>query len=287
MRIVIATWIVACACVAEDVSGPPDDELAAPLSAGASCVPWADHWAFWGECSGDVPLAAGTEVRSLSAGQVVQVYPSCGGWAGRSVRVDHGDGRYMYAHLDAAVAVAVGDWVVPGTRIGRVYGGAGPVYCNASLTTCGLGWSAARPQLCWSGPHLHREGRCCTADDCGSGHATVGAIRAKWEALGGCGWASPETDELAAAAGGRFNHFTGGASIYWTPWTGAHEVHGRIRDHWEWLGWEWSWLGYPVTDEYAYDGSPWGMPGWVAESEFEGGWLSYAFATGQIFEWVK
>jgi hypothetical protein len=34
-------------------------------------------------------------------------------------------------------------------------------------------------------------------------------------------------------------------------------------------------------------GSQFGMPGWVAESEFEGGWLSYAFETGQIFEWSR
>ena len=130
--------------------------------------------------------------------------------------------------------------------------------------------------------------------DCDSGFATIGGIREKWLSLGGCDsfLGPPITDELGTPDGsGRFNHFTGsaehGASIYWTPWTGAHEVHGAIRDHWEAIGWEQSWLGYPITDEYAYDGSPFGMPGWVAESEFEGGWLSYAFETGQIFEWSR
>ena len=94
-------------------------------------------------------------------------------------------------------------------------------------------------------------------------------------------------DEGGAAWGGRFTHFDNGGSIYWTSWTGAHEVHGRIRDHWESLGWEWSWLGYPITDEYEHDGTPYGMAGWVAESEFEGGWLSYEFATGRIVEWPR
>ena len=49
---------------------------------------------------------------------------------------------------------------------------------------------------------------------------------------------------------GRFNHFQGG-SVYWTPWTGGHEVHGSIRDHWAGLGWEQGFLGFPVTGEMA------------------------------------
>ena len=40
----------------------------------------------------------------------------------------------------------------------------------------------------------------------------------------------PVTDETGTPDGvGRFNHFEGG-SIYWTPGTGAKEVHGAIRD---------------------------------------------------------
>ncbi len=263
---------------------PADDESLSELS-GAACVPDVGHWRFWGACSGDVPLAPGEEVRSMSWGQVVTVYPSCGGFAGRSIRVDHGDGRYMYAHVNAAVSQ--GQWIGPGDPVGWVYGGAGPVYCDASLLSCGVGWSPSRQTLCWSGPHLHREGPCCTAGDCGTGYSVVGEIRTKWLSLGGCAWGAPETDEGGAAYGGRFTHFANGASIYWTSWTGAHEVHGRIRDHWAWLGWEWSWLGYPITDEYQYDGTPYGMAGWVAESEFEHGWLSYVFATGEIVEWPK
>lgn len=47
---------------------------------------------------------------------------------------------------------------------------------------------------------------------------------------------------------GKFRHFAHG-SVYWTPETGAHEVHGAIRDAWASMGWERSYLGYPVSDE--------------------------------------
>src|SRR5262249_33139671 len=77
----------------------------------------------------------------------------------------------------------------------------------------------------------------------------------QWAALG---WERsflgyPLTDETGAPDGvGRFNHFQGG-SIYWTPATGAHEVHGAIREQWAALGWEKSFLGYPLTDETPTD----------------------------------
>ena len=78
-----------------------------------------------------------------------------------------------------------------------------------------------------------------------------GAILEKWASLGSersfLGY--PTTDELATPDGiGRFNHFQGG-SIYWTPATGAHEIHGAIVQKWASLGFERSFLGYPVTDE--------------------------------------
>lgn len=79
-----------------------------------------------------------------------------------------------------------------------------------------------------------------------------GAIRDKWAQLG---WEAgflgfPVTDESGTPDGvGRFNHFEGG-SIYWTPGTGANEVHGAIRERWAALGWERSFLGYPVSDEH-------------------------------------
>jgi hypothetical protein len=78
-----------------------------------------------------------------------------------------------------------------------------------------------------------------------------GLIRDKWMQLGEYGGflGFPTTDELITPDGvGRYNHFQGG-SIYWTPNTGAFEVHGPIRDKWSQLGWEKSILGYPTGDE--------------------------------------
>ena len=82
-------------------------------------------------------------------------------------------------------------------------------------------------------------------------HEVHGLIRVKWAQLGGergfLGF--PLTDQKGTPDGiGRFNHFEGG-SIYWTPNTGAHEVHGQIRDKWQSMGWETSFLGYPTSDE--------------------------------------
>jgi hypothetical protein len=108
-----------------------------------------------------------------------------------------------------------------------------------------------------------------------------GAIRAHWAALG---WETgplgyPTIDELGTPDGaGRFNHFTGndrtGASIYWTPATGAWSIHGAIRAAWAAQGWETGPLGYPTTDEYAVpDGR---------RNDLTGGSLTYSYATGRV-----
>ena len=83
-----------------------------------------------------------------------------------------------------------------------------------------------------------------------------GVIREKYLKLGGEGsfLGYPVTDELGTPDGrGRFNHFQAG-SIYWTPETGAQEVHGLIRNLWASQGWETNAnLGYPITDELIPD----------------------------------
>jgi len=90
-----------------------------------------------------------------------------------------------------------------------------------------------------------------------------GAIRDKWASLGWEAFGYPLTDESGTPDGiGRFNHFRSffpngtqaDASIYWTPDLGAHEVHGAIRATWSAMGWETSFLGYPVSDEYFSNG---------------------------------
>ncbi|HKS46886.1 MAG TPA: choice-of-anchor D domain-containing protein [Amycolatopsis sp.] len=85
----------------------------------------------------------------------------------------------------------------------------------------------------------------------------MGQIRAKWSSMG---WEAgplgyPTTDEYTTPDGvGRYNHFDKGSSIYWTPQTGAQEIYGMIRDRWAALGWERSYLGYPTSGEFSYDG---------------------------------
>jgi hypothetical protein len=112
-------------------------------------------------------------------------------------------------------------------------------------------------------------------------HAVYGAIRAEWAAsgweLGPMGY--PTTDETGTPDGiGRYNHFAGhnsfGASIYWSPATGAHEVYGAIRAEWASLGWELGRLGYPTSDQFAITGGQ--------RNNFQHGTVSWNSANGAI-----
>lgn len=82
-------------------------------------------------------------------------------------------------------------------------------------------------------------------------HEVHGLIRVRWQSLG---WERsflgyPTTDETRTADGvGRYNHFQGG-TIYWSPSSGAWEVHGAIRTKYLALNNVRSILGYPLTNE--------------------------------------
>jgi glucose/arabinose dehydrogenase len=108
-------------------------------------------------------------------------------------------------------------------------------------------------------------------------HAIWGEVRKRWAAMG---WERgrlgyPTTDELRTPDGiGRYNHFSKGGSVYWTPRTGAHAVYGAIRRRWAELGWERSYLGYPVTSEYAVEGG--------RRSDFQGGSLVWRAADDTV-----
>ncbi|MFF2083180.1 LGFP repeat-containing protein [Nocardia sp. NPDC058176] len=95
-----------------------------------------------------------------------------------------------------------------------------------------------------------------------------------WE-NGRYGWPTTNTMSLE---NGWYNHFTGGdwqgASIYWSPQTGPHGVNGLIRARWASLGWERSYLGYPVSDEYDIPGGK--------RSDFVGGCVTWNSATGAV-----
>jgi endonuclease/exonuclease/phosphatase family metal-dependent hydrolase len=84
-------------------------------------------------------------------------------------------------------------------------------------------------------------------------HVVYGAVLDRWVAMG---WENgplgfPTSDEFSAGEGrGRGNHFEHGA-IYWSPETGAHEVHGAVFDKWVAMGWENGPLGFPTSDQTA------------------------------------
>lgn len=92
---------------------------------------------------------------------------------------------------------------------------------------------------------------CVSLASTAAAYQVYGEIGKKWESLGGQkGFlGAPLTDETATPDGvGRYNHFQHG-SIYWRPNSKAFEIHGFIREKWASLGWERSFLGYPLSDE--------------------------------------
>lgn len=103
-----------------------------------------------------------------------------------------------------------------------------------------------------------------------------GLVHDRWVALGReasvVGY--PVGDEQKTPDGiGRYSVFQRG-SIYWSPSTGAHEVHGRIRDKYKDLGWEAGSLGYPTSGEYAVAGG--------RRNDFQRGTLTWTSATDTV-----
>ena len=80
---------------------------------------------------------------------------------------------------------------------------------------------------------------------------THGLIRSKYDAMGGQGgYGFPTTNEsLASDSVGRYNDFTGGRSIYYTPAGNLVAIYGAIGAKWFGMGRERSLLSYPVLDE--------------------------------------
>ncbi len=72
---------------------------------------------------------------------------------------------------------------------------------------------------------------------------------------------------------GRYVSYVGGV-IYWSPGTGAREVHGAILDRWHALGGVRSALGYPSSDEQVLGDGP---GRWSA---FSGGRIYWSPGTG-------
>ena len=113
-----------------------------------------------------------------------------------------------------------------------------------------------------------------------TGVAAASPISDKYTQLGGQNGflGAPTIPETTAPDGvGKFRHYQHG-SIYWHPECGAHEVHGLIRQRWSQLGWETSYLGYPITDEINL------VAGAGKISRFKGGELIWHSATNQVTE---
>ncbi|MCF2526528.1 LGFP repeat-containing protein [Yinghuangia soli] len=85
-------------------------------------------------------------------------------------------------------------------------------------------------------------------------------------------YGAAKTAELTAPDGvGRYQVFDK-VRFYWTPKTGAHEIHGGILNKWWELGGERGFLGYPTTDEQAIGNG--------RVSHFERGSIYWSAATG-------
>ncbi|MGK5110981.1 MULTISPECIES: hypothetical protein [unclassified Geodermatophilus] len=107
-------------------------------------------------------------------------------------------------------------------------------------------------------------------------HEVHGWVRDRWNGSGGArGFLGyPVTDETPVGDGvGVFSHFQGG-SVYSTPATGAHEIHGSIRGRYDSLGGPRSVLGYPITSEYDVVAG--------RQSDTQGGFLRWTAATGAV-----
>ena len=80
-----------------------------------------------------------------------------------------------------------------------------------------------------------------------------GALTAKYQDMvnAGVGVGKPISAEQVTSDGrGRFRVYQN-STLYWGPQSGAHEVHGAIREEYLRLGAENSRLGYPISDELA------------------------------------
>jgi hypothetical protein len=159
----------------------------------------------------------------------------------------------------------------------------------ASQTTCNTVYVGGRPERICSvgrvpsvavGPNAvglmqqFKNGQIYWSRDTGA-HDIWGDILTKYLAIGGANpggfsFGFPVTDLIGSPDGvGFLNHFENG-SIYWSPNTGAHEVHGLFRSEWQSLAWERGYLGYPASDDItAGDGSG-------HFQTFQNGWLSWS-----------
>jgi glucose/arabinose dehydrogenase len=190
-----------------------------------------------------------------------------------------GVGRYNHFTGTAGTGPASVYWT-PSTGAHLVYGGIRVVWAHHGWEQ-GLGYpvtdETSTPDGVGRYNHFSRGGSIYWTPSTGA-HEVHGAIRGVWANTGwerGLGY--PLTDETGTPDGvGRYNHFSKGGSIYWTPSTGAHETFGAIRTRWAALGWERSYLGYPTSGEFSIPGG--------RRSNFQYGFITWNATTGQVID---
>lgn len=213
-------------------------------------------------------------------------YTELGGAPGapKSEVVSAGDGGFARQYQHGAL------YWHPALGVHRVYGAIYEKYVELGGPAGGLGYPTTDEEGGADGTGRYtrfQHGSISWHPQIGA-HEVHGDIHAKWASLGLERYGYPFTDESPAGRGGRFNHFRAfrgdgsfeDKSIHWTPDTGAHEVHGLIRDKWAELGWEHGYLGFPISDEM---GLPEGLPvrdGRV--SRFENGMIMWTPGGGAV-----
>ncbi|WGW10718.1 hypothetical protein LWF01_11320 [Saxibacter everestensis] len=154
--------------------------------------------------------------------------------------------------------------------IGTVYralgGASGVLGVSTSPERCGLKNSGCYQQF--KGGSIHWTSK-------SGAHATRGAIRTEWQALG---WENgflgyPKGDQgCGLKDSGCYQTFEGGG-IHYSANTDAHATRGKIRAAWEAQGWENGKLGYPKGDQGC------GLKDSGCYQTFQGGSIHYSANT--------
>ena len=139
-----------------------------------------------------------------------------------------------------------------------------------------LGWPTSGETYGTSASVQYFRGGTMVWSPAGGSQEVHGSIRDTWLAAGGVqAGLLPTSSETVAPDGiGRYNTFSGGRAIFWSPSTGAHLLLGGILDRWWGLGGPRSGLGYPTSTEFALPGDR------GTGVTFQGGHVYWSPATG-------
>jgi uncharacterized protein with LGFP repeats len=170
-------------------------------------------------------------------------------------------------------------WVYwsPGTGAHPVAGSIGALWKSMGYERSALGYPTSGEQRVAGGVLQTFTGGAVFHSRASGTRAVLGPIEDKWTALGGAaGWVGPPVgDQLTMPDGrGRASVFASGTAVYWSPGTGAFEVHGWIRDLYSSLNGEQSFLGYPTSDETPVAGTQ------AVLNTFQGGRIYSSARTG-------